>query len=909
MHSAPATLPLLVLLAATAAPEAAAQDVGCEKYQLDNGMTVILHVDHSLPVVAVNTWFRVGARNEPEGRSGFAHLFEHLMFMGTSRVPGNEFDVIMETGGGRNNASTTLDRTNYFSQGPASQLPTLLWLDADRLEDLGRSMDSAKLDKQRDVVRNEMRENVENRPYGRAEEAVFGLMFPPGHPYHNAVYGTHRDLEAATVFDVKDFFATFYVPNNASLVIAGDFDPAQIKPLVAQLFGTLPRGGEVQAVTAPPARIDHVARLTMLDKAQLPLVKMVWNSPPSFAAGDAEMHLLGAILSRGKDSRLYERMVMDEQIAVDVSAYQDGAALGSLFQIDVTVAPGVDLDRIERTVGEELGRLQKDGVTAAELEQRQAGYELRTLSSLQDLGRVADLLNQYEYVWGQPNSFARDLDRFRKATPAMLQKVAQQVFDPHRCGIIRVLPEDSAREAGPRDQRPADAATGSFTPQVPESFALQNGMPVLLWRKPELPLASLLVQFQPGRVITDPAHAGLASLTAAMLGEGAGELDATQFAAAMQQLGAYYSIGADHETATGSVTVLRRNFSAATQLLAEALRRPRLQADDWERVKRLHLEDLRQQDDEPEAVAARLAMRELFGRDNPYGCPIGGTEDSVAPLTLDDVRREHAQLFDPANAVILLAGDLTVEQAKATLDKALGDWPRRQRQQSPPPIDLAATPGAQLRVFVVDRPDAVQTVIHFVAPGPRYTDPLRMRYQLLNTLLGGGFTSRLNQNLRERHGYTYGAGCGYSMSPFAGWFVASANVQSKVTGPALHEFLAEFARLNGSDRGDISDAEAEKARQTLRTATIDSFAGLRGILSTASELALNHLPFDNVGKDLASIAAVDAADLNALSKTALPIDQGVLVLVGDQRAILEQLHDLSLPAPQLLDVHGAPVAR
>ena len=597
-------LPAFALLALAA--HAAAQSVACEKYKLDNGMTVILHVDRSLPVVTINTWFRVGAGNEPEGRSGFAHLFEHLMFMGTERVPGSGFDVIMENGGGSNNASTSLDRTNYFSQGPASLLPTLLWLDADRLEDLGRSMDQQKLDKQRDVVRNEIRENVENRPYGRADNSVFGLMFPAGHPYHDAVYGTHRDLEAATVFDVKDFFATFYVPNNASLVVAGDFDPAAIKPLVAQLFGTLPRGGDVAVVQAVPAQLQRVVRTTMLDKVQLPLVKMVWHSPPSFQPGDAEMQLLAALLAQGKDSRLYKRLVLDERAAIDVSAWQYGAALGSLFQLDVTAAPGADLDGIERSVLEELAKLQKDGVSAGELEQRKAGYELRTLASLQSIGRIADLLNQYEHAWGEPDSFRRDLDRFRKATPELVQTWAQLVFDPMKRAVIRVLPEAGERPASARDQRPVDGAALAFAPQLPEPFELHNGMRGLLWRKGQLPLVSVMLQFQPGAVLTEPGRAGLPALTASMLDEGAGDLDALQFAAAMQKLGAWFSTAADHETLTASLTVLKRNLEPGTQLLASALRQPRLQPGDWERVKRIHLEGLRQRDDQPRGHAAVL---------------------------------------------------------------------------------------------------------------------------------------------------------------------------------------------------------------------------------------------------------------------------------------------------------------
>ncbi|MBM4063149.1 MAG: insulinase family protein, partial [Planctomycetes bacterium] len=796
---------------------------------------------------------------------------------------------------------------NYFSQGPASLLPTLLWLDAERLEDLGRAMDQAKVDRQCEVVRNEIRQNVENRPYGAADEAISRLMYPPEHPYHKGVYGTHEDLAAATARDVREFFATFYAPNNASLVIAGDFDPAVVKPLVAELLGTLPAGAPVVRKPEVRATLDRPVRTTMLDKVQQPLVKMVWHSPPSFAEGDAELSLCAAVLTSGKDSRLYKRMVIDEKQALDVSAFQRGAGLGSLFQIDVTPAPGADLDAIERTVDEELARLCRDGVGAAELEQRQAGYELRTLSSLQNLAAVADRLNQYEYVWGEPNSFRRDLDRYRKATPAGVQAWAKQVFAQPGRAVIRVLPAEAPRPANARDQRPQDLPMPAFTVQLPEQFTLENGIPVALWRKPELPLVSVLVQFQTGAPLGDPATAGLIPLTAEMLGEGAGERDALAFSAAMQSLGARLHTGADLETATASCTSLKRNLPAVTALLADAVRRPRLQPADWERVQRVHLEGLRQQDEEPGAVSGRAAMRALFGPQNPYGVPADGLPETVEPLSLEQVKQAHAALFAPEHAVILLAGDLTADEARAVLGKAFGDWKKSGRARPAPAGTLAATPGAALRVVIVDRPDAVQTVIRFVAPAPAYRDPQRMPRQLLNSLLGGSFTSRLNQNLREQHGFTYGASSGYAASPFCGWFSAGASVQAKVTGEALKQFLLEFDRLRKPGGGDVTDVEADKARATLRTQWIQSFEGLRGVLGAASELVLNGLPYDQVAKDLQAIGTIRAADLNALATSALPIDQGVLVLVGDKQVVLEQLRGLPLPAPTFADPRGRPL--
>ncbi len=898
----------IVALCALAVP-LGAQSFPCEKYTLPNGMTVILRVDHSLPTVVINTWFRVGSKDEPPGRSGFAHLFEHLMFMGTERVPGSQFDVLMENGGGSNNASTTEDRTNYYSEGPASLLPTLLWLDADRLEDLGRTMTQEKLDRQRDIVRNEIRQNVENTPYGRARERIYRLMYPDDHPYHEAVYGTHQDLEAATVDNVKDFFATFYVPNNASLVVAGDFDPERTKPLIAELFGTLPRGGAVSRPTVPDATLPGIVRATMLDKVQSPALQMVWHAPAAFQDGDAELSLLAAVLSQGKTSRLYKRLVFDERIATDVSAFQDSLALGSMFTIDVTGTPGADLDRIERIVDEELARVRRDGVTADELAQRQASVELRRLARLQNLGAVADQLNQYEFAWGEPNAFARDLDRFRKAVPQRLQQVAVATLDPDRRVILRVLPEQPERRAGPRDQRPAAFATAAFAAPVPQSFALRNGMRVHLFARPELPLVSMQVLFRTGAALAEPSKAGLVQLTAELLGEGAGELDALAFADAMQALGASFAVGASQESAAATLTVLRRNLDRGVELLADALRRPRLTAADWERIKALHLDELRQQDDNPNVVAGRIAMRTLFAADNPYAWPLEGTVASVTALTLDDVQLQRQQLFAPRNAEILIAGDLDEAAARTLLERTLGDWAAADlaASRAPAPANLDPMPTTALRVVLVDRPEAVQTVVRFYGPGPHYDDPRRMQHLVLGTILGGSFTSRLNQNLRERHGYTYGARASYTLAGKTGWFSAGANVRSDVTGASIRELLAELRRIAGSDHGDVTDEEVGKACETIRTDTVQAFGSLAGVLGNAGDLLLHGRPFTATAGDMQALQHVSAGELNALGRAAVPLDRGLLVLVGDAAAIRAQLQDLGLPEPVQLDLQGRPI--
>ncbi len=876
------------------------QDVRYEKYKLDNGMTVILHEDHGLPVAAINFWYHVGSKDEPVRRSGFAHLFEHLMFMGTERVPGNKFDTLMESGGGSNNASTSSDRTNYFSSGPAQLLPTLLWLDADRLEDLARTMDQEKLDKQRDVVRNERRQSYENRPYGKAELQIQEMLYPVGHPYHIPVIGTHEDLEAATVADVKDFFATYYVPNNVSLSIAGDFDAGKIKPLVAELFGNLPQRVEPPHAAAKPVKLDRVLRATMLDKVQLPLIAMAFHSPAGYTEGDAEMDLLAAVLSEGKTSRLYKRLVYDDKIAAEVSAYQDSSQLGSVFRIDILAQPEIDLDRVEKAVDEEVAKLLETGPSAAELEQRKAAFELGMLSGLQSIEAKADQLNEYEYYWGEPNSFKRDLDRYRNATVDSVRKWSRDVLTPQARVIMRVLPEAPERAASARDAQPKAMPAESFKLQAPELFKLNNGIQVSLWKKSELPLVAMVVVFRPGHILGDTRKAGAVYLAADMLDEGAGDLDALDFSDAMQALGARFTPSADRESMSVSLTVLKRNFEKAAALAADTILRPKFDENEWERVKRLHLEDLKSQDDQPSIVASRVASRMLFGDGHAYGWPVVGTPETVAKLVSVDVRKPHAMYVRPEFASIYIAGDISIEEAKATLDKSLGSW-NPMPLLIPKPEQPSVATLKELKVFLVDRPEAVQTVIQFIMPGVKYADQSRVQYRLLNTLFGGSFTSRLNMNLREEHGYTYGARSGFVMRPKLGYVSASSSVRADVTGASLKEFLSEFKRIRG---GDVSEEETIKARETLRTDVIQSFAGLSGVLQEAIERAASEMPFESLARDMATMQSAATAELNKIAGPALPLDSGVLVLVGDKKTILDQIKDLGLAAPMEVNVRG-----
>jgi predicted Zn-dependent peptidase len=877
-----------------------------EKFVLDNGLTVILHEDRRLPEATINLWYRVGAKNEPPGRSGFAHLFEHLMFMGTKRVPGNQFDVLMETGGGSNNASTSLDRTNYFSSGPSALLPTLLWLDADRMEDMGLDMNQDKLDKQRDVVRNELRQTVENRPYGKADEAVYQALYPVGHPYHFGVIGTHEDLEAASVTNVKDFFATFYVPNNCSLVVAGDFDSAAIKPLIKNLFGSLPRGNTPPKVEIPQPALTKALRSTHLDKVQLPRVAFYYHSPAIYAEGDAELSLLAGLLGDGPSSRLYKRLVQQEQLAVSVSAAQDGGSLGSVFSVQALVKPDADLAAVERIMDEEIAKLLTGELPADELSARQNGVELGLVASLQSIDRRADKLNEYEYAFGEPDSLQRDLGRYRSATPAKVQQWGQRVLKADQRLVQRVLPEKPERASSARDQRPAPSPESAFTPPAAQEARLACGARLLVYRQPALPLVSMMMLVQSPAPLDEPQARGRAALMASMLEEGTGNLDGAAFAQSIQALGASFGASADHDSVMVNLTGLKKTFPQAAALFASAVKAPRLKAEDFDRVKAIHIEDLKQADEEPRALTAKVSSLLLLGEKHPLAYPAGGTPEGCAGLTLEQIRTAHAALLRPEWSTIIIAGDLTLEEAKALLDKELGDWKAAGPAPAPAQADWSIPPAKGLRLFVIDRPGATQTMIHFRAPGATFADERRVAMELINTVLGQSFTSRLNANLRELHGYTYGAGSRMAFGKHVGVFTASSSVQAAVTGASLKEFMSEFARLRSGEKGDITADEALKASGILRTGRIQRFGSLSGTVQTAAELLEVGAPPATITQDLERAQALAPEQLNALCKTALRLDEGVLVLAGDRALILEQIKPLGLPEPLVIGADGKP---
>ncbi len=891
---------LATLTPALAAPADALPPLAIESFALPNGLAVTLQPDHRVPRVVVNTLFGVGSKDERPGRTGFAHLFEHLMFMGTRRVPGNQFDVLMESSGGANNASTSEDWTTYYSWGPSSILPTLLWLDANRLEALGATMTQAKLDLQREVVRNERRQGYENTPYGSAELVVAEAMFPAGHPYHHPVIGSHQDLEAARVEDVVAFFDGHYVPANASLVVAGDFDPAQVRRLVEQLFGPLaPRSLAGPTPVAAP-RLEGEIRRVVVDRVEQPRLDLAWHAPAAWSPGTAELQLLARILGEGPASRLSRRLVLERRLATSVVVQLDERLLGSLFRVEITGVPGVDLDAVKRETLAVLAEVAASGPTGAEMARARVRQEVQIRQSREDLISRAIRLNEYRSFLGTPDGFAQDLARFTAVGAPAVRDAARRLGAGRL--DLRFIPRGAPAGAVP-DVRPADSTPSRVTPPSPVVFQLTSGVEVRASSLPGSGLFAAAVLLPAADRAVPASSAGTTALLGQLLLSGAGGRDAAAFADATASLGARIEARTDRGALAIRVQGLARNLLPTLDLVADALLRPALSPADFDRAKALLQAQVEARAADPRQVAALVASTRLFAPEDPRSRPAEGFPSTVARLTLHDVKAMAPAILHPGAAIIVLAGDIDPATLRATLERRFGAW--RSAARPPPPAPPVLAEAADRRLVLVDRPGAPQTMVLASRPLAPAGEPARTARRLAMVALGGGFTSRLNQNLREKHGYTYGARGQISERDGQSLLAIASAVQTEVTGAALGEIGKE---LEGLTRGGVSPEEAGKARETARSDIAEQLLTASDIAMALTDQALAGRPAGSLAEDA---LALDRTDSASISGAATGGDFGLgglaVVLVGDAAAVVPQLEKAGLPAPLLLDVEGRPV--
>jgi zinc protease len=909
---------------APSAASSAAPTIKFEKYTLPNGLVVILSEDHRLPLVSTNIWYHVGPANELPGRTGFAHLFEHMMFEGSKHVHGNGHIRYLEAAGASDlNGTTDFDRTNYFETLPSNQLELALWLESDRMGYLPDQLDQASLTNQQDVVRNERRQSVENSPYGIVEEAVFHNLFPKAHPYYADVMGSHADIQAAKLEDVRNFFKLYYAPNNASLAIVGDFDPAKAKQLVEKYFGPLKHGAPVPKIAAATPPIAAERRVVIHDQVELPRVYEAWLTSPIFKPGDALADLSSDILGGGKSSRLYKKLVYEKQIALDVSVSQNSLTLGSVFEIAVTARPGHSADEIEKAIDAELDAFRKDGPTPAELERAQNGIETRMIQGLERLGGfggVADRLNEYNHYLGTPDFIAQDLARYQKATVASIRAFAQEQLKPTARVVVHGIP--GKPDLGPDVPTPktqqkgknmggeavnvevawrANAPRAAPAPQlnlpVPDIFKLQNGLTVVYNYRPGLPVAAASLIFNTGSGANPIDKPGLASFTANMLQQGTAKRSATQIADEAALLGTTLSSGANMDGSSVGTSALTKNFSGALDLVADVVLHPTFPADEVERRRAARLAALANDRGEPNVVVSRTGIAALFGPHHPFGYDNAGTEESNKAMSREDMMNFWKTNYVPNNAALVVAGNISRDELKALVETKFGAWETGNAAR--PQIGTPETTKA--RIVIVDRPGAQQTMVRLLQLGVGRATPDYAALEVMNSELGGLFSSRINLNLREEHGYTYGASSSFVYRRSQGYFASGGGIRTDATAAAVSEILKEIRRMIDTP---MTADELALAKDSQSRSLPGMFEGSGEAVGALAEIFLYDLSPDYYAKLPERLSAVSAADAETVAKKYLHPDQMILICVGDRAKFEADLKKLDLGAIELRDSDG-----
>ena len=719
------------------------------------------------------------------------------------------------------NGTTNFDRTNYFETMPANQLETALWYESDRMGFLLEGLDRVKLTNQRDVVRNERRQS-EGRPYYLAREASFHLMFPKEHPYYAAVLGSHADIEAARINDIRDFHQHFYTPNNASIAIAGDFNPAQLKALLIKYFGPIPTGPKVDPVNVITPPITTQRRATVTDTVKLSQIDVSFLFPPTYSPGDAEGDLLGRILGGAAASRLDKELVYKQQIAQNVTCSERGLKLVSIFACSLTAKPNVKLDELEAAFWAEVTKLQTVGPTQDEVDAARTVDLTQKITGLERLGGfggVADTLDSYNQYTGDPGYLPKDIARYEAVTAASIKQSAIDHLGKNQAVVVSTVPGKKVVDDVPRAPADTDADAKLTAPYsadfekqqdfrktvpqagpaltfklpVPTAFTLKNGLKVYLIRDANLPVLSATLVARAGGETNPAGKPGLASFTAAMLTEGTTGRSAIQIADAADRLGTSLGASAGMDSTTAGVSVLTNHADDALDLLSDVIREPAFRDADIDRIRKRRLLGIQQESDSPSAIAGRVAPRILYG-DQPYGFSSVGTTASVTSITHDELKSFWSGHYGPADSALVFAGDVDEAGARALAERHFGSWTNTATSGAStaklPPSPPPPTP----RLVLVDTPGSPQTSLSAIGLGvPRSTPDLEA-IQVMNFTLGGSFGSRINMNLREVHGYTYGAFSRFSLYREGGPFQAGGLIKTDVTAPAAKELMGE---LNG----------------------------------------------------------------------------------------------------------------
>ncbi|WP_117309257.1 pitrilysin family protein [Stenotrophomonas sp. G4] len=910
-------------------------DIPFEQFTLPNGLRVVVHTDRKAPIVAVNIWYHVGSKDEPAGRTGFAHLFEHLMFQSSENHDGEYFEPFKQVGATGQNGTTNTDRTNYFENVPTTALDMALWMESDRMGHLVGAIDQAALDEQRGVVQNEKRQG-ENQPYGQVWEQLNRALYPVGHPYHHSVIGSMNDLNAASLDDVKTWFRTWYGPNNAVLVLAGDIDLATAKEKAAKYFGSIPAGPTMAQPKVDVAKRPADTREVMTDKVPQARIYRAWNVAQVGTTDVDQLQLLAYVLGGAKSSRLSQRLQHQDKLVDNISAGAYASQLGSNFMVMATVKQGQDPAKVEKIIDEEIERLLKDGPTAEELARAKTGSRaafIRGIERIGGFGGKADALAECTVYTGDPGCFRTSLANIDKATAADLKRLGAQWLDKGSHTLVvepgeRVaLKEDPSQAPKPFNVPAVDSRYSTLPEQVDrkagvpqtrefpqlkfpalQRATLKNGTQVVLAERHEIPVVQFSYQFPGGFTADQGRKPGTANFTMNLMTEGAGKLGSLAFADAADALGADLDASAGLDSVDVELSALKENLVPSLALYASLLREPRFEQSEIDRVKATWIAGIQQEKVNPNAVAMRVLPPLLYGKGHPYAIPFTGSGDEAAirSLAREDLVDFHRDWLRPQDGTLIVVGDTTLAEIVPLLDKQLGDWKATGDAPTIKATTAVALPKSP-RVFLIDQPGAVQANLFAGQVVPPSSDPSSTRFDIANGVIGGDFTSRLNMNLREDKHWSYGARTSASNTVGQRPWMAMAPVQIDKTGPAMAEMRKEIAEFaNGSK--PATDAEVARIRNIQTLSLPGAYETASAVAATIGTIVQFKRPDDYVLRRKAEIEAMTPAQVQQAAAEIKP-QALTWVVVGDLKQTEAAVRALNLGEVTVIDAEGNPVKK
>ncbi|MEO8109362.1 MAG: pitrilysin family protein [Ginsengibacter sp.] len=881
-------------------------DIAYKKFVLDNGLTLIVHEDHKAPIVAFNVWYHVGSKNEVPGKTGFAHLFEHMMFTGSENNKDRYIQFLESIGGTDANGTTNHDRTNYFEDVPTSSFDKILWAESDRMGYLLGSIDSSRLALQRGVVQNEKRQG-DNQPYNIANELTAKNTFPAGHPYSWTVIGDLKDLDSASLDDVKNWFRQYYGPNNNVVVVAGDVNTDTVYEKIKKYFGAIPACPPISKQDAWVAKMTGKHYQKAQDRVPQARLQKTWNTPQWGTADDAYLNLLNDILTNGKSSRLYKRLVYDEQLSNNVFSYVADREIASQFNIFADAKPGVSVNKIDSIINEELQKILKDGPTAEELERAKTNYFANFVKGMERIGGfggTSDILAESQTFGGSPDYYKKIMEWIKNATTADVRKAGVEwLSDGEYVLDIEPYGDYSVGDSLAVNRKTAPAMGIPPVVKFPavNEFTLSNGLKVALVERHAVPVIDMSLMINAGYAADQFGKPGLATLAMNMLKEGTKTKTALQLSDKLADLGVSLYTYSDLDNSYMYLSALKVNLNESLNLFTDVLFNPSFPQKNFERVQKEQLLSIKQEQVEPFSMGLRILPKLLFGSGHAYSNPFTGTgtESSVNAITRADLVKFHDTWFAPNNSILVVVGDINSQELKTKLETSFASWKKQTvPEKNIKDVALAVQPS----VYIIDKPGAAQSIILSSEVSPSATDPDFEKIEMMNRILGGEFSSRIDMNLREDKHWAYGAGSFDVSAKGQGLFIAYAPVQSDKTKESIQEIQKELTQYVGDK--PATEEEFSKVQKN----SVMQLPGVwetNGSVLNALQSAIGYNRGINYLKNYPTmLQQLTLTDIQHAATKVVKPKSLTWVIVGDRSKIEQGIKELNLGSMKYIDTEG-----